>query len=177
MEHALDIHSTFLLRRRHFTAGDGRGDAGEYYGLPSPVSRPSPTPSERPTPLRLSFYPSSERLQSRSLESFCKSLEEAYRAFSYTVTSILLRTPPSIHPLPLATLPSTRSRLCLFLPLVIYNGFSPSFSELQKPPRLPCKLVPSVLWLHNYAPDFAMLRASPGYGARPDCYTFFGSLK
>ena len=52
--------------------------------------------------------------------------------------------------------PHRHSTLSLFLPLVIYNGFSPFFSELQKP-RLPCKLVPLVLWSYNYAADLAIL--------------------
>ena len=100
--------------------------------------------------LSLSLSPSvfrGKRLQSRSGESFRKSLEEAYRRGGGP-----FRTPaPRFH---FVREPHRHSTLSLFLPLVIYNGFSPFFSELQKS-RLPCKLVPLVLWSYNYAADLA----------------------
>jgi len=96
----------------------GEMQAGTRWPLPLPLS----------LSLSLSIsYPAlpfpRQRFQSRSRESFRKSLEKAHRAASYTGTSISLRTAPT--------------RLCLFLPLVIYNGFSLFFSKLRKSCQLP----------------------------------------
>lgn len=70
-----------------------------------------------------------ERLQSRSRESFRKSLEEAYRAFSYTGTSILLRT-PSGPTLPPFSLPLDFVSFCLSLSIM---GFRRSLANYRNP--------------------------------------------
>lgn len=93
-----------------------------------------------------------ERLQSRSRESFRKSSEEAYRAFSYTGISISLRAPPPPQlpppklppflPSPISLLPLDFVSFCLSLSIM---GFRRSLANY----RNPVYRVNSFLWYYG----------------------------
>lgn len=113
-----------LLQRRHFTAGDSRRGASQDGGLYLCLFRTRVRPS-------LAFNDFKVVAENRFANPWRRRIEAA----SYTGTSISLRIAPA--------------RLCLFLSLVIYNGFSLFFSKLRKSYRLLKLIATSYNYTHT----------------------------